>query len=116
MRIIIIGAGRIGLNLAKSLVKEKHEVYVIEACEEIARKVDEKLDAKVVFGSGADPDTLRKVQVESADLVIAVTHSDETNMIVCSLADFFGAKRQVARVRNTALRYSVKPRAGGVRL
>ncbi|MBU0468665.1 MAG: Trk system potassium transporter TrkA [Candidatus Omnitrophica bacterium] len=103
MRIIIIGAGRIGLNLAKSLVKENHEVYIIEANEDIARKVDEKLDAKVVFGSGADPDTLRKVQVQSADLVIAVTHSDETNMIVCSLADFFGAKRQVARVRNTAL-------------
>ena len=103
MRIVIIGAGRIGLNLAKSLVKENHEVYIIESNEDIARKVDEKLDAKVVFGSGADPDTLRKAQVESADLVIAATHSDETNMIVCSLADFFGAKRQVARVRNTAL-------------
>ena len=103
MRIIIVGAGRIGSNLAQSLAQEKNEVYLVESNEEVARKADEKLDVKVVFGNGADPDTLKKVQVDDADLVIAVTMSDETNMVVCSLADFFGAKRQVARVRNTAL-------------
>lgn len=103
MQIIIAGAGIIGANLAKSLAEEKHDVYLIESNEETARKVDEKLDVKVVVGNGANPDILKKVFVSEADLVIAVTASDETNLVVCSLAASFGAKRRIARVRNTSL-------------
>lgn len=103
MKIIIVGAGTIGINLAKSLTEEKHEVYLIERHGETARRVDEKLDVKVVAGNGADPNTLKKVFVSEADLVIAVTLSDETNLVVCALAASLGAKRRIARVRNTAL-------------
>ncbi|MCK5580640.1 MAG: Trk system potassium transporter TrkA [Candidatus Omnitrophica bacterium] len=103
MKIVIAGAGIIGANLAKSLTEENHEVYLIERNEETAQKVHEKLDVKVVVGNSADPNVLKKVFVSEADLVIAVTTSDETNLVVCSLAAKFGAKRRIARVRNAAL-------------
>ena len=107
MKIVIAGAGIIGTNLAKSLTSEGHVVYMVEENEESARKADEKLDVKVVVGNAADPETLKNAYVEGADLVIAVTASDETNLVVCSLAESFGAKRRIARVRKTSLRNMV---------
>ena len=103
MRIIIVGAGLIGTNLAQALTDEGHEIYLIESREEVARKANEKLDAKIVVGNGADPETLRRTDPSASDLVIAVTTSDETNLVVCSLAASFGARRCIARVRNTSL-------------
>jgi len=108
MRIIIIGAGRIGTSLAKSLAQENNEVYLIEKNEQVARKKGEKLDVKMIVGNGADPDILKKVQVQEAELVLAVSTSDETNLVVCSLAGLFGAKRCIARVRNTSLSESLE--------
>ena len=63
MRIIIVGAGVIGANLADSLSKEDHEVYLIEIDKEIAEKVDEKIDAKILVGKGSDPEILKKAGV-----------------------------------------------------
>jgi len=103
MRVIIVGAGRIGTNLAKSLARENNEVYLIEKNEQVARKNADKLDAKVIIGNGADPIILKKAQVREAELVLAVSHSDEINLSVCSLAGLFGAKRCIARVRNESL-------------
>lgn len=103
MKIIIIGAGRIGSNLAKLLAEEGNDIYLIERNEKIAQKNLEKLDAQVIIGNGADPDILRKAQVQDAELVLAVTTSDETNLVVCSLAGMLGARRRIARVRNIAL-------------
>jgi len=103
MKIIIIGAGRIGTNLAKALSQENHEVYLIEKNELVARKNVEKLDVQVIIGNGADPDILEKAHVRDSELVLAVTTSDETNLVVCSLAGLFGAKRRIARVRNMSL-------------
>lgn len=104
MNIIIVGAGRIGRNLAKTLSDENHEVYLVEPQKNIAQKVSEKLDVKVIVGSGSDPDSLLKANIRSADLVLAVTTIDEVNLVVCSLAAAFGVKRRIARVRNKALR------------
>jgi len=103
MKIIIVGAGVIGSNLAGSLTEEGHEVYLVEANESTANRIHEKLDVKVVTGSGADPDTLRQVGIDSADMVVAVTTSDETNLVVCSLSAAFGVPRRIARVRSNAL-------------
>lgn len=103
MKIIIVGAGKIGSGLAQSLSGEDHEVYVIEKNTEVAARVEEKIDGQIVVGNAADPDTLQKTSVKEADLVLAVTTSDETNLVVCSLAGAFGAKRRIARVRNAAL-------------
>lgn len=101
-----------GYNLAQSLSEEDNEVYLIELSEEIVRKADEKLDAKVICGSGADPDVLEQAQAAQADLVIAVTMSDEVNLIVCSLAAFFGSKRQIARVRKKSLSEKIEQKGG----
>ena len=103
MKIIIVGAGRVGRNLAKTLSDEVNEVFLIDNNEERVAKSADKLDVKVIFGNGASPDTLLKAQVEEADLVLAVTTSDETNLVVCSIAESYGAKRRIARVRNTSL-------------
>jgi len=103
MKIIVVGAGRIGANLAKALSEEDHEVYLIETDEENARKASEHLDVKVIFGSGTDPEVMKQAQADQADLVIAVTLSDETNLAASSLASFLGSKRQIARVRDIAL-------------
>ncbi len=103
MKIVIVGAGIIGRNLAKSLSEENHEVYVIEPDEDTAQKISDKLDVKVVVGNGADPDTLKRASIAGADLVVAVTTSDEINFVVCSLSAAFGAKRQIARVRKKSL-------------
>ena len=103
MKIIIVGAGRIGVNLAKLLAEENNDVYLIERSDKVVQKNIEKLDAQVIIGNGADPDVLKKAHVQEADLVLAVTTSDETNLVVCSLAGILGAKRRIARVRNIAL-------------
>ncbi|MBZ0167305.1 MAG: Trk system potassium transporter TrkA [Candidatus Omnitrophica bacterium] len=108
MNIIIVGAGRIGRNLAKTLSEENNEVHLVEPMKPVADKVSEKLDVKVVVGSGSDPETLEKASIRSADLVLAVTTTDEVNLLVCSLAAAYGVKRKIARVRNTALRDIVK--------
>ena len=108
MNIIIVGAGRIGRNLAKTLSEENNEVYLIEPQKSVATKVADKLDVKVIVGSGSDPEALQKANIRSADLVLAVTTTDEVNLVVCSLAAAYGVKRKIARVRNTALRDIVR--------
>jgi len=108
MKIIIVGAGIIGWNLADSLSRENHEVYLIELNPDVAARVDEKIDAKVIVGRGSDPDVLQQAGVHDADLVIAVTNADEINLVVCFLSARFGAKRRIARVRSESLLQAVK--------
>ncbi|HOY08601.1 MAG TPA: Trk system potassium transporter TrkA [Candidatus Omnitrophota bacterium] len=103
MKIIVVGAGEIGSNLARFLTEENHEVFLIEQNEETVRKIQEKMDVKIVTGSGADPEILKQVLTGGADLVVAVTTSDEVNLTVCVLASSLGAKRRIARVRNSSL-------------
>ena len=103
MRVIIIGAGRIGTSLAKSLSQENNEVYLIEKDEDVARGEGDKLDVKMIVGNAADPDILERANVRETELVLAVSTSDETNIVVCMLAGLYGAKRRIARVRNTSL-------------
>lgn len=103
MKIIIVGCGKIGRNLAQTISNENNEVYVVESDEEIVSKISDKLDVEVIQGNGADPDILKRAKVSSADLVLAVTASDETNLVVCSLAAQLGAKRRIARVRQLSL-------------
>ncbi|MCK5707478.1 MAG: Trk system potassium transporter TrkA [Candidatus Aureabacteria bacterium] len=103
MKITIIGAGTIGANLAKHLSGENHEVYLVEIDKEVALKAHEKLDVKVIIGSGSDPNILKEAMIKEAGLVIAVTPSDETNLVVCSLAAAMGTGKKIARVRSEEL-------------
>ena len=108
MRIVIVGAGVIGGSLARYLSEEKHEVFVVEKREERARKIDEKFDVKVVTGDGADPDVLLSAGLNDADLVLAVTASDETNLLVCSVASAYQVPQRIARIRKRSLRRVVQ--------
>ncbi len=103
MKLIICGAGVIGSNLAKYLAEEGHEVNLIEQKKGVADRAMEKLDVRVVVGSASDPQILEEAGVVQADMVIAVTNTDLSNLAICSLAAAYGAKRRIARVREASL-------------
>jgi len=100
MYIIIAGAGLIGFHIASLLAEEKHEVAVVEQSEEAMETVRSQLDVTTVLGNAVTPRVLKESEAHRADLIIAVTGSDETNMIICFIAKELGAKMTIARVRN----------------
>ncbi len=99
MRAVIIGAGKIGYNIAQTLSQEGHDVIVIEKDEDRQQVVEENLDVQSMLGNGADSRLLESIDIASADLLIAVTENDELNMLACMLAGQYGVKKTVARVR-----------------
>ncbi len=100
MYIIIAGAGVVGFHIGSLLAEGKHEVTVVEPSEEVVDGIHGRLDVKTVLGNAATPRVLREAEVNRADLIIAVTNNDETNMLICFLAKELGAAMTVARVRN----------------
>ena len=100
MYIIIAGAGLVGSHIASLLAEEKHEVAIVEQSDEVMDAVRNQLDVTTVLGNAVTPRVLKEVEAHRADLVIAATDSDETNMVICFIAKGLGAKMTVARVRN----------------
>ena len=101
MKIIIIGAGQVGGTLAENLVGEKNEITVVDANGETLRELQDRLDLQVVTGVGSHPDVLRQAGAEDADMLIAVTNSDESNMMSCQVAhSLFNTPTKIARVRS----------------
>jgi trk system potassium uptake protein TrkA len=100
VRIIIIGAGKVGFSLAQMLSYENHDVVVIEKKPLRQKIVEENLDVQTILGSGASTSVLEEAGVAEADLLIAVTEIDELNMISCLIAKQYGVKKTVARIRN----------------
>jgi trk system potassium uptake protein TrkA len=101
MNIVIVGAGRIGFNLAQKLIQDKHSVTVIEKDKAQCEGISLSLDAIVINGDGCEPRFLEDAEVGRADVVVAVTADDEDNLVVCQLAkEVFGVRRTVARVNN----------------
>jgi trk system potassium uptake protein TrkA len=98
--IIIAGAGVVGFHIASLLAKENHEVVVVDQSEEALENTSRQLDIKAILGNAAIPRTLKEAEAERADLLIAATDSDETNMITCFIAKELGVRMTVARVRN----------------
>ena len=104
MKIIIVGCGKVGYAIAGQLAQEKHDIVMVD--NEIAHlsRADSTMDVMCVHGSGASISVLMDAGVRSADLVIAVTGVDDTNMVCCLIAKSLGARHTVARVRNTEYR------------
>lgn len=101
MKIIIIGAGQVGGTLAENLVGEKNEITVVDSDLGILENLQNRLDLQVVCGIGSHPDILKKAGAEDADMVIAVTNSDESNMMACQVAySLFKTPTKIARVRS----------------
>ncbi len=100
MNIIIVGAGDIGYNLAKMLSFEKHDISLIAKNPDNYTRAVNTLDANVLLGSGSSFAKLEQAGVRAADLVVAVTDSDEVNLLVAITAREYGVGRTVARVKN----------------
>lgn len=98
MNIILVGAGKIGYTLAQSLTQEGHDVTVIDRDEEQIAQVNANLDVMSICGS-VDIELLRLAGAENADLLIAVTNSDESNILCCMVAKKLGVTHTIARVR-----------------
>lgn len=101
MYIIIVGAGEVGSYLARILLEEHHDVAIIDNDEKLTRSLDGSLDALVIHGTGVSQRSLQQAGIEAADLVLAVTHIDEINLIACMTASKCGRNPlTVARVRH----------------
>ena len=100
MRIIVAGAGEVGVHLAKMLGNEYHDIVVIDSDEELLRSLDNVVDVTTVNGSATHISTLVEAGIKKADLFIAVTHFEETNIIAAVLGKRLGAKKVIARIDN----------------
>ena len=101
MKIIILGAGQVGATLAENLVGEKNEITVVDRQISCLRELQDKFDLQVVQGHCSHPDTLEKAGAEDADMLIAVTSSDEVNMSACQVAfSLFHTPTKIARIRS----------------
>lgn len=100
MKILIIGAGKVGYNLALVLSQENHDVTIIDNYYEALAKAEENLDVLCIKGNGVSTNVLMEAGIKEADLLIAVTDSDEVNMVCCLTGKKLGAVRTVARIRD----------------
>jgi trk system potassium uptake protein len=101
MKIIILGAGQVGITVADNLASEANDITIVDLDTERLRSLQDHLDIRTVAGHASHPDVLRKAGAEDADLVLAVTNSDETNMIACQVAyTLFHTPTKIARVRS----------------
>ena len=100
MNIIICGAGKVGFSISKQLSAQGHSVTVIDQSSEDIKKINDTQDVKGIVGRATLPSVLENAGAEKADMVIAVTRNDETNMIVCQLASsLFNVSKKIARIR-----------------
>lgn len=105
MKILIVGAGEVGFHIAKKLSMENKDVVLVDKEEARVRRVQQLLDVQVLHGSGSSPRDLRDAGLESAEIMIAVTDSDETNIVACLIAQTLAKNIiRVARIREPAYR------------
>ncbi|MCH8157207.1 MAG: NAD-binding protein, partial [Nitrospinae bacterium] len=103
MRILIVGAGIVGTNLAQELSGEGHDISIIDEDSEKIRRISDTLDVISVHGNACLPSILVKSGIRNVEMVIAVTNKDEINLMVCFLAHKFDVRQRIARLRSMAL-------------
>ncbi len=100
MKIIILGAGQVGSSVAESLCSEANDITVVDIDAPRLKQLQDRLDLRTVVGNAAHPSVLKQAGAEDADLIFAVTRSDETNLVACKLAaTMFNAPTRIARIR-----------------
>ena len=99
MKIVLIGAGKVGYTLAQRLSEDNHDVIVIEQDAERIEVLRKYLEVLVVEGNGANPDLLESIGMSDTELFVAVTDADEVNLLACYVAKRLGATQTIARVR-----------------
>ena len=103
MKIIILGAGQVGGTLAENLASEKNDITLIDTDTARLRELQDRIDVKTVIGVGSYPQVLRDAGADDADMLVAVTNSDETNMVACQIAyTLFRTPTKISRIRSNA--------------
>ncbi len=101
MKIVILGAGRVGESVAESLVSERNDITLVDTDPARLRLLQDRLDLRGVVGNGIQPSVLREAGIEDADMLIACSPLDETNLVACKVAhDLFNVATTIARVRS----------------
>lgn len=101
MKVLICGGGLVGMGIARQLTKEDHEVTIVDDNENNIAKIQDNLEASVKRGSPSLPGTLEEAGINNAEMIIAVTPDDETNMVICQVAhSIFNIPLKIARIRN----------------
>lgn len=100
MHILVVGDGKVGHTLAEHLAREAHDVVIVDRSDEVLQRSEDTLDVLCVRGNGANAQTLMDAGADRADIIIAATAGDETNMLCCLIAKRLGAKYAIARIRD----------------
>ena len=100
MKIVVVGCGKIGTTVVSSLASEGHDVVAVDINPAVIDEISDVYDIICICGNGADYDTLQEAGISKADIFVAITGSDELNMLSCVIAKKMGAKYTVARIRN----------------
>jgi len=101
LKIIIIGAGEVGFHIASHLALENKDVVIVDKDPEALRRVSDNLDVQVLQGSGSSPTVLEEAGLRSAEIMLAVTNSDEANLVACLVANIVSpSTKKLARIRN----------------
>ncbi|SDG93164.1 Trk system potassium transporter TrkA [Roseospirillum parvum] len=101
MKVIVCGAGQVGSSIARYLASENNDITVIDQRADLIRKISDSLDVSGVVGHASQPDVLEGAGIRDADMIIAVTYTDEINMIACQVAhSLFAVPTKIARVRD----------------
>jgi trk system potassium uptake protein TrkA len=102
LKIVILGAGQVGASVAEGLVSEQNDITIVDIDGQRLRDLQDRLDLRTVVGNAAHPSILAQAGIDDADLLIAVTQSDETNLVACKLAHaLFNVPTRIARIRAT---------------
>ena len=101
MNVIILGAGQVGASVAEGLVSEENDITVVDYDAARLAQLQDRLDLRTVVGNAATPSALRDAGAEDADMIIAVTQSDQSNLVACKLAQsVFNVPTRIARLRS----------------
>lgn len=100
MKVMIVGAGKLGYKLAEAMINEDIDVTLIDSNSKVIERINDHLDVLTVNANGLEVETLKELNIETYDLLLASTSSDETNTIICTLAKKLGCVKTIARIRN----------------
>lgn len=101
MKVIIVGAGEVGFHIARHLALENKDVVVVDKSPAATRRISDNLDVQIVMGSGSSPVVLEEAGIQQAEIILAVTNSDETNLVACLVANILSpSTKKLARIRN----------------
>lgn len=101
MKAIIVGGGKVGYYLFKTLRENNYDVVLVERGKKQCDKISEELDGEIICGDGTDSEVLKDADIERAEVVAAVTGKDEENLVICQMAKMnFGVNKTIARINN----------------